>query len=74
MNIRKGMKVSHSIYGGLWKVLTRETPNSVFKNCTRFTLVNIDTHKILSGVRDKDVILKNNPLFNEFVTLGETNV
>lgn len=70
MAIRKGSKVSHSVRGGLWEVITRETPMSVFADCARFTLRNIKTREFIMGVRDKDIITKNNPRFEQFVQLG----
>lgn len=71
MSIRKGAKVSHSIHGGLWEVITRETPMSVFADCTRYTLRNIKTRRFIMGVRDKDIRTKNHPKFHEFVQLGD---
>lgn len=70
MTIRKGSKVSHSIYGGLWEVITRETPMTVFADCPRFTLRNLETRQFIMGVRDKDIITKSNPRFDQFVQLG----
>ena len=73
-SIRKGSEVSHSIYGGLWKIVTREASMSVFKDCVRYTLQNVKTGKIVISVRDKDVITKNNSLFNQFVQIGDNYV
>ncbi len=70
MAIRKGSKVSHSIHGGLWEVITRETPITVFADCARFTLRNLKTREFVMGVRDKDIITKSNPHFDQFVQLG----
>ena len=70
MAIRKGSKVSHSVHGGLWEVITRETPMTVFADCVRYTLRNTKTREFIMGVRDKDVITKNNPRFHQFVQLG----
>jgi|PlaIllAssembly_1097288.scaffolds.fasta_scaffold00001_182 hypothetical protein len=70
MAIRKGSKVSHSIHGGLWEVITRETPMTVFADCTRYTLRNLKTREFIMGVRDKDIITKRNPRFDQFVQLG----
>lgn len=70
MAIHKGSKVSHSILGGLWEVITRETPMTVFADCARFTLRNLKTREFIMGVRDKDIITKNNTLFDQFVQLG----
>ena len=63
MAIRKGSKVSHSIHGGLWEVITRETR-------WRYTLRNMKTREFIMGVRDKDIITKRNPRFDQFVQLG----
>lgn len=70
MAIRRGSKVSHSVHGGLWEVITRETPMTVFKDCTRYTLRNINTREFIMGVRDKDIITKSNPRFDQFAQLG----
>ena len=71
MAICKKSKVSNSFRGGLWEVVSRETPMTVFADCPRYTLKNIKTSEVIKGVRDKDIITKNNPRFIQFVQLGE---
>jgi hypothetical protein len=71
MAIRKGSKVSHSILGGLWEVITRETPMSAYRPGTRYTLRNLKTREFVMGVRDKDIRTKNHPLFYQLVQLGD---
>ena len=70
MACRKGSKVSHSVHGGLREVNTRETTMTVFADFVRFTLRNIKTREFIMGVRDKDIITKSNPRFDQFVQLG----
>lgn len=71
MAIRKGSKVSHSVRGGLWEVVTRETPMTVFADCPRYTLKNLKTGMNIRGVRDKDIITKSNPRFEQFVHIED---
>jgi hypothetical protein len=67
--IRKGTEVSHSIYGGLWKVISSKNPQTIFSDCRRYSLKNTKTDKVITDVRDKDVITKDNLLFEQFVLI-----
>ena len=67
--LRKGEIVSNSNRGGKWKIIAKENSNPRFSECARYTLINANTKEILVGVRDKDVISRKHPLFEQFITL-----
>lgn len=71
MKFRKGQLVSSSNRGGLWKIVEKEKhlPSSILRTCDRYSLKNLETGETISGVRDKDIIGKDSPLFADFVQL-----
>ena len=70
MKLRKGQNVSSSNRGGLWKIVEKEKHLFILGGSDRFTLKNLTTGELISGVRDKDIITKDSPWFNDFVTMA----
>ena len=69
MFFRRGQVVTSTNHGGLWKVIDKTRPDTIFGTCERYTIQSTETGEILTGVRDKDILGKKNAMFQQFVQL-----
>jgi hypothetical protein len=65
MALRINQIVAYVNRGGLWKIASKT--QALLNDCQRYVIKNINTGEILTGVRDKDLMTRDQPHFFDYV-------